>query len=258
MVALRLIPCLDVANGRVVKGVNFVNLRDAGDPVELACLYSEEGADELVFLDIRATFENRKTLVDLVSRTAQTVKIPFTVGGGINSISSIYELLRAGADKVSLNSSAVNNPQLILESSQKFGSQCIVIAIDARKKLAQSTPETKWEVYVKGGRENTGLDVISWAKKVEELGAGEILLTSMDGDGTQKGYDLQLTKSVAEAVDIPVIASGGAGSLNDIYEVFTKGKASAALLASLLHDKKLTIKEIKSFLLGRGLLIRPT
>jgi len=258
MVALRLIPCLDVANGRVVKGVNFVNLRDAGDPVELACLYSEEGADELVFLDIRATFENRKTLVDLVSRTAQTVKIPFTVGGGINSISSIYELLRAGADKVSLNSSAVNNPQLILESSQKFGSQCIVIAIDARKKLAKSTPENKWEVYVKGGRENTGLDVISWAKKVEELGAGEILLTSMDGDGTQKGYDLQLTKSVAEAVDIPVIASGGAGSLNDIYEVFTKGKASAALLASLLHDKKLTIKEIKSFLLGRGLLIRPT
>ena len=258
MVALRLIPCLDVANGRVVKGVNFVNLRDAGDPVELACLYSEEGADELVFLDIRATFENRKTLVDLVSRTAQTVKIPFTVGGGINSISSIYELLRAGADKVSLNSSAVNNPQLILESSQKFGSQCIVIAIDARKKLAQPTSESKWEVYVKGGRENTGLDVISWAKKVEELGAGEILLTSMDGDGTQKGYDLQLTKSVAEAVDIPVIASGGAGSLNDIYEVFTKGKASAALLASLLHDKKLTIKEIKSFLLGRGLLIRPT
>ena len=254
MVALRLIPCLDVANGRVVKGVNFINIRDAGDPVELACLYSDEGADELVFLDIKATFENRKTLIDLVSRTAKTVKIPFTVGGGIKSIESINDLLRAGADKVSLNSSAVTNPALIKDSSEKFGSQCIVIAIDARKKINQ---DNKWEVYINGGRINTGIDVISWSKKVEELGAGEILLTSMDGDGTQKGYDLELNKSVSEAVNIPVIASGGAGSLNDIYEVFTKGGASAALLASLLHDKILTIKEIKSYLIEQDLLIRP-
>ena len=254
MVALRLIPCLDVANGRVVKGVNFINLRDAGDPVELACLYSDEGADELVFLDIKATFENRKTLIDLVSRTAKTVKIPFTVGGGIKSIDSINDLLRAGADKVSLNSSAVSNPELIQESSSKFGSQCIVIAIDARKKINQ---DNKWEVYINGGRINTGIDVISWSKKVEELGAGEILLTSMDGDGTQKGYDLELNKSVSEAVNIPVIASGGAGCLNDIYEVFTEGRSSAALLASLLHDKILTIKEIKSYLIEKNLLIRP-
>ena len=254
MVALRLIPCLDVANGRVVKGVNFVNLRDAGDPVELACLYSEEGADELVFLDIKATYENRKTLVDLVSRTAKTVKIPFTVGGGINSIESINELLRAGADKVSLNSSAVKNPKLITECAKKFGRQCIVVAIDARKKINK---RNEWEVYIKGGRENTKIDVIEWAMKVEKLGAGEILLTSMDGDGTQKGYDLSLTETVANTVNIPVIASGGAGCLNDIYDVFNKSKASAALLASLLHDKKLTIKEIKSFLIERNLLIRP-
>ena len=254
MVALRLIPCLDVANGRVVKGVNFVNLRDAGDPVELASFYSEEGADELVFLDIKATFENRKTLIELVSRTAKTVKIPFTVGGGINSIDSINELLRAGADKISINSSAVENPELIKKSSERFGSQCIVVAIDARKKENASNA---WEVYVKGGRENTGIDAISWAKKVEKFGAGEILLTSMDGDGTQKGYDLDLTKTVANSINIPVIASGGAGCLNDIYEVFIKANASAALLASLLHDKKITIEEIKSFLMKKKLLIRP-
>ena len=254
MVALRLIPCLDVANGRVVKGINFINLRDSGDPVELACRYSNEGADELVFLDIRASLENRKTLIDLVSRTAKSVKIPFTVGGGIDSISSINDLLRAGADKVSLNSSAVRNPNLISESSQKFGSQCIVIAIDARRKFNKLN---EWEVYIKGGRENTGLDVITWAKKIEKLGAGEILLTSMDGDGTQNGYDLLLTQSVANIVNIPVIASGGAGCLEDIYDVLKKGKASAALLASLLHDKKLTLKEIKEFLLQKNLLIRP-
>ena len=254
MVALRLIPCLDVANGRVVKGINFINLRDAGDPVELACLYSDEGADELVFLDIKATFENRKTLIDLVSRTAKSVKIPFTVGGGINSIDSINDLLRAGADKVSLNSSAVKNPRLIKESSEKFGSQCIVIAIDAKRNISKNN---KWEVYINGGRINTGIDVISWSKKVEEFGAGEILLTSMDGDGTQKGYDLELNKRVSEAVNIPVIASGGAGSLNDIFEVFTKGGASAALLASLLHDKILSIAEIKSYLIKKNLLIRP-
>ncbi len=255
MVALRLIPCLDVANGRVVKGINFINLRDSGDPVELACKYSDEGADELVFLDIRATLENRNTLIDLVSRTAKSVKIPFTVGGGIDSISSINQLLRAGADKVSLNSSAVKNPDLIYKSSKKFGSQCIVVAIDARRKLKKFN---EWDVYVKGGRENTGLDVLSWAKKVEELGAGEILLTSMDGDGTQNGYDLSLTQSVSNVVNIPVIASGGAGCLDDIYDVFTTGKAHAALLASLLHDKKLTLKEIKNFLIEKKLVIRPS
>ena len=254
MVALRLIPCLDVANGRVVKGVNFINLRDSGDPVELACKYSDEGADELVFLDIRATLENRNTLIDLVSRTAKSVKIPFTVGGGIDSISAINDLLRAGADKVSLNSSAVRNPSLISKSSKQFGAQCIVIAIDAKRKL--SNPH-EWEVYVKGGRENTGIDVLKWAKRVEDLGAGEILLTSMDGDGTQKGYDLNLTESVANAVKIPVIASGGAGCLDDIYNVLTSGKASAALLASLLHDEKFTLGEIKTFLLEKKLVIRP-
>jgi len=254
MVALRLIPCLDVANGRVVKGVNFINLRDSGDPVELACRYSDEGADELVFLDIRASVENRKTLIELVSRTAKAVKIPFTVGGGIDSVSSINELLRAGADKVSLNSSAVRNPELISQSSKKFGAQCIVVAIDARRKLNKFN---EWDVYVKGGRENTGLDVLSWAKKVEELGAGEILLTSMDGDGTQSGYDLLLTQTVSNLVKIPVIASGGAGCLEDIYDVFKTGKASAALLASLLHDKKLTLQEIKTFLLDKKLPIRP-
>jgi len=254
MVALRLIPCLDVANGRVVKGVNFVNLKDSGDPVELACRYSDAGADELVFLDIRASVENRKTLVELVARTAKSVKIPFTVGGGVDSIISINNLLRAGADKVSLNSSAVKNPHIISKSSEKFGTQCIVIAIDARRKTNKSN---EWDVYIKGGRENTGLDVITWAKKVEQLGAGEILLTSMDGDGTQNGYDLLLTQMVSDAVNIPVIASGGAGCLEDIYKVFTEGKASAALLASLLHDKKMTIDEIKSFLIEKKLPIRP-
>jgi len=214
----------------------------------------DEGADELVFLDIRASVENRNTLVDLVSRTAKSVKIPFTVGGGIDSVSSINDLLRAGADKVSLNSSAVRNPDLISESSREFGNQCIVIAIDAKRKVNKTD---EWEVYVKGGRKNTGIDVLSWAKKVEELGAGEILLTSMDGDGTQNGYDLHLTESVTNIVNIPVIASGGAGCLEDIYDVFNEGKASAALLASLLHDKKLSLREIKTFLLEKKLPIRP-
>ena len=208
----------------------------------------------MVFLDIRARVENRNTLVDLVSRTAKSVKIPFTVGGGIDSVSSINDLLRAGADKVSLNSSAVRNPDLIYKSSRKFGNQCIVIAIDARRRFNKVD---QWDVYIKGGRENTGIDVLTWAKKVEELGAGEILLTSMDGDGTQNGYDLDLTESVANIVNIPVIASGGAGSLEDIYDVFKEGKASAALLASLLHDKKLTLQEIKTFLLRKNLPIRP-
>ncbi len=255
MVALRLIPCLDVANGRVVKGINFVGLRDAGDPVELACRYSEEGADELVFLDITATYEARTTLIEIVRRTAESVTIPFTVGGGISSIDGITELLRAGADKISLNSSAVRDPQLILRGASQFGSQCIVVAIDAKKR---SEKPIGWDVFVKGGRENTGLDVLSWAKKVADLGAGEILLTSMDGDGTQQGYDLELTRTISEAVSIPVIASGGAGSLEHVLEAFQHGKASAALLASLLHDKDLSIEEIKNYLLSKKLLIRPT
>ena len=220
MVALRLIPCLDVARGRVVKGINFVGLRDAGDPVELACRYSRAGADELVFLDIAASHEGRATLVDLVRRTAESVTIPFTVGGGISSVEGITELLRAGADKVSLNSSAVGRPELVREGARRFGCQCIVVAIDARRR---NSGTDGWDVYVKGGRENTGLDVVSWAQQVTELGAGEILLTSMDGDGTQAGYDLELTRAVAAAVAVPVIASGGAGCLDHIAAALETG-----------------------------------
>ena len=256
MVALRLIPCLDVAKGRVVKGVNFVGLRDAGDPVELACRYSQAGADELVFLDIAASHEGRATLVEMVRRTSEQVTIPFTVGGGIASVEGITELLRAGADKVSLNSSAVRRPELVKEGADRFGCQCIVVAIDARRREAGG-----WDVYVKGGRENTGLDVIAWARRVAELGAGEILLTSMDGDGTQAGYDLELTRAVAQAVPVPVIASGGAGCLDHIAAALDEGpdggQASAALLASLLHDGILTVEGIKADLLSRGLMIRP-
>ena len=256
MVALRLIPCLDVAKGRVVKGVNFVGLRDAGDPVELACRYSQAGADELVFLDIAASHEGRATLVEMVRRTSEEVTIPFTVGGGIASVEGITELLRAGADKVSLNSSAVRRPELVKEGADRFGCQCIVVAIDARRREAGG-----WDVYVKGGRENTGLDVIAWARRVAELGAGEILLTSMDGDGTQAGYDLELTRAVAQAVPVPVIASGGAGCLDHIAAALDEGpdggQASAALLASLLHDGILTVEAIKADLLSRGLMIRP-
>ncbi len=254
MVALRLIPCLDVADGRVVKGVNFLGLRDAGDPVELACRYSTAGADELVFLDIAASHQGRKTLVQLVRRTAEAVTIPFTVGGGIRSIDGIKELLRAGADKVSLNSSAVQEPNLVSLGAQRFGSQCIVVAIDARRR---NQAERGWDVFIQGGRKNTGLDVLTWAKEVSNLGAGEILLTSMDGDGTKAGYDLELTRAVVEAVPIPVIASGGAGCVEHIAEAFTQGNASAALLASLLHDGVLTVEEIKKYLIGRGLLVRP-
>ena len=256
MVALRLIPCLDVAKGRVVKGVNFVGLRDAGDPVELACRYSQAGADELVFLDIAASHEGRSTLVEMVRRTSEEVTIPFTVGGGIASVEGITELLRAGADKVSLNSSAVRRPELVTEGADRFGCQCIVVAIDARRRQAGG-----WDVSVKGGRENTGLDVTAWARRVVELGAGEILLTSMDGDGTQAGYDLELTRAVAQAVPVPVIASGGAGCLDHIAAALDDGpdggQASAALLESLLHDGVLTVEAIKSDLLGRGLMIRP-
>ena len=255
MVALRLIPCLDVANGRVVKGVNFVGLRDAGDPVELAFHYSQEGADELVFLDIAASHEARSTMIDIVRRTAECVTIPFTVGGGISTTEGINALLRAGADKISLNSSAVKNPELIRNGSSQFGTQCIVVAIDAKRR---SEGDFGWDVFINGGRINTGLDALSWAKKVAEFGAGEILLTSMDGDGTQNGYDLELTRAIAEEVSIPVIASGGAGCLDHIFDAFNDGKASAALLASLLHDKDLTIEQIKNYLIERKLFIRPT
>lgn len=254
MVALRLIPCLDVADGRVVKGVNFVGLRDAGDPVELACRYSQAGADELVFLDIAATHEGRETLVDLVRRTAEAVTIPFTVGGGIGALDGITALLRAGADKVSLNSSAVKDPSLVAQGADRFGCQCIVVAIDARRRQGINAG---WDVFVRGGRQNTGLDAVNWARQVAQLGAGEILLTSMDGDGTQAGYDLELTAAVAEAVPVPVIASGGAGCLDHIADALTTGRASAALLASLLHDGVLTVEQIKENLLQRGLPIRP-
>ncbi len=258
MVALRLIPCLDVADGRVVKGVNFVGLRDAGDPVELACRYSQAGADELVFLDIAASHQGRSTLVEMVRRTAEQVTIPFTVGGGISSVEGITDLLRAGADKVSLNSSAVRDPELVARGADRFGCQCIVVAIDARRREPGAEG---WDVFVKGGRQNTGLDVVSWARRVADLGAGEILLTSMDGDGTQAGYDLALTRAVAQAVPVPVIASGGAGCLDHIAEALDQGpqggQASAALLASLLHDGVLTVEEIKVDLQSRGMSIRP-
>ena len=258
MVALRLIPCLDVADGRVVKGVNFVGLRDAGDPVELACRYSQAGADELVFLDIAASHQGRSTLVEMVRRTAEQVTIPFTVGGGISSVEGITDLLRAGADKVSLNSSAVRDPELVARGADRFGCQCIVVAIDARRR--ESGAEG-WDVFVKGGRQNTGLDVVSWARRVADLGAGEILLTSMDGDGTQAGYDLALTRAVAQAVPVPVIASGGAGCLDHIAEALDQGprggQGSAALLASLLHHGVLTVEEIKVDLQSRGMSIRP-
>ena len=256
MVAKRIIPCLDVAEGRVVKGVNFVGLRDAGDPVELACRYSASGADELVFLDIAASHQGRATLVELVRRTAEAVTIPFTVGGGISTVEGITELLRAGADKVSLNSSVVRDPELVARGAERFGCQCIVVAIDARRR-----EEGGWDVYVKGGSENTGLDAVEWARRVVALGAGEILLTSMDGDGTQAGYELNLTRAVADAVDVPVIASGGAGCIDHIAQALDVGPqgghASAALLASLLHDGVLTVEEIKLDLLGRGFNIRP-
>ncbi|HEY9729510.1 MAG TPA: imidazole glycerol phosphate synthase subunit HisF [Chroococcales cyanobacterium] len=246
MLAKRILPCLDVNAGRVVKGVNFVNLQDAGDPVELAQAYNDAGADELVFLDITATHEDRNIIIDVVYRTADQVFIPLTVGGGIQSLESIKLLLRAGADKVSLNSAAVRNPDFVNEASDRFGNQCIVIAIDARRRLDPNHPG--WDVYVRGGRENTGLDAIAWAKEVEKRGAGELLITSMDADGTKAGYDIELTRTIAEQVQIPVIASGGAGNCAHIHEALTDGKAEAALLASLLHYGELTVSQIKTYL----------
>ena len=246
MLAKRILPCLDVKAGRVVKGVNFVDLKDAGDPVELAKVYNDAGADELVFLDITATHEDRSTIIDVVYRTAEQVFIPLTVGGGIQSLENIKKLLRAGADKVSINSAAVRSPDFINRASDRFGGQCIVVAIDARRRKDTSDPG--WDVYVRGGRENTGIDAIKWAKEVENRGAGELLVTSMDADGTQAGYDLELTSTMANQVEIPVIASGGAGNCQHIYKALTEGQAEAALLASLLHYGQLTVAEIKTYL----------
>lgn len=246
MLAKRILPCLDVKAGRVVKGVNFVDLKDAGDPVELAAAYNDAGADELVFLDITATHEDRDIIFDVVYRTAEQVFIPLTVGGGIQNLEMIKNLLRAGADKVSINSAAVRDPNLINRASDRFGVQCIVVAIDARRRSDPDNPG--WDVYVRGGRENTGIDALKWAKEVTKRGAGELLVTSMDADGTQAGYDLELTRKIAESVEIPVIASGGAGTCHHIYEALTEGKAEAALLASLLHYGQLRMEEIKTYL----------
>ena len=255
MLAKRILPCLDVNAGRVVKGINFVDLKDAGDPVELAQAYNEAGADELVFLDITATHEDRHTILDVVYRTAEQVFIPLTVGGGVRHVDNIRELLRAGADKVSINSAAVRDPDLVKRSSDRFGNQCIVVAIDARRRHDPTNPG--WDVYVRGGRENTGIDALEWAEKVVNYGAGEILLTSMDAHGTKAGYDLELTRAVAERVAVPVIASGGAGNCGHIYEALTDGKAEAALLASLLHYGELTVAEIKAYLTAQNLAVRP-
>ncbi len=250
MLAKRIIPCLDVLNGRVVKGVNFVNLRDAGDPVEQAAVYDREGADELVFLDITASHENRNTVLDMVRRVADTVFMPFCVGGGIRTIDDIRATLLAGADKVSINSAAVNNPDLINQGAWGFGSQCIVVAIDPKR------IDGRWEVFINGGRVPTGREAVAWAKEVEDRGAGEILLTSMDRDGTKAGYDIELTHAVAEAVSIPVIASGGAGTLEHFYEALTVGSADAALAASLFHYNEICISDLKRYLAARGVPVR--
>lgn len=252
MFTKRIIPCLDVNRGRVVKGVNFVDLKDAGDPVEIARAYDAAGADELVFLDITASCENRDTVTDMVRAVASSVFIPFTVGGGIRTVDDFKKLLREGADKISVNSAAIDRPQLITEAAEKFGSQCVVVAIDAKQRADGSG----WNVYKNGGRIDVGLDAVEWAKKAETLGAGEILLTSMDGDGTKAGYDLKLTRAIADAVSIPVIASGGAGSLEHFYDALTEGGADAALAASLFHYKELEIREVKEYLRDRGLPVR--
>ena len=258
MLAKRIIPCLDVKDGRVVNGVNFVDLIDAGDPVAQAQLYDREGADELVFLDITATHEARNIMIDVVRRVADTVFIPFTVGGGIRTVDDMRALLLAGADKVSVNSAAVRNPQLIREGAKRFGSQCIVVAIDARRRQGEDRAARGdgWDVYVSGGRINTALDAVKWAKEVEQLGAGEILLTSMDGDGTKEGYDVALTSAISRAVNIPVIASGGAGRADHFAAALTEGGAAAALAASLFHFKELSILEVKQDLIDRGIAIR--
>ena len=251
MLKNRIIPCLDVKNGRVVKGINFVELKDAGDPVEQAKIYSDGGADEICFLDITASNENRDTILDVVKKTSQECFVPLTVGGGVRNIEDISNLLKSGADKVSINTSAVTNKKNITESAESFGSQCIVIAIDAKKKS-----EKRWEVFTHGGRNSTGLDVLNYAKEVEELGAGEILLTSMDRDGTKKGYDLELTELVSNSVNIPVIASGGVGKLDHLYDGLKKGKASAVLAASIFHFGEFSINDAKKYLESKGIPVR--
>jgi len=251
MLTKRIIPCLDVKDGRVVKGVKFLNLRDAGDPVEVAQFYDNEIADEIVFLDITASFEKRDIMLDVVKRTAETVFMPLTVGGGIRNLEDIRQLLKAGADKVSINTAAVKDAELVEKASEKFGSQCIVVAIDAKR-----NGKDKWEVYIHGGRTSAGLDAIKWGKIVEKMGAGEILLTSMDKDGTKDGYDIGLTKRFSESLNIPIIASGGAGNLDHIYEAFAKGKADAALAASIFHYKEYSIRDVKENLKKRGIKVR--
>ena len=252
MFTMRIIPCLDVNNGRVVKGENFVNLRDAGDPVEIAAAYDKAGADEVVFLDITASSDNRGTVVDMVRRVAEKVFIPFTVGGGIRTVEDFKMLLREGADKISINSSAINTPNLISDAADKFGSQCVVVAIDARRRADGSG----WNVYKNGGRVDTGLDAIEWAIKANSLGAGEILLTSMDCDGTKAGYDIELTKLISDNVSIPVIASGGAGTMEHFYDALTEGGADAALAASLFHYKEMEIMDLKNYLADKGVSVR--
>lgn len=251
MLTKRIIPCLDVKEGRVVKGTNFIGLRDAGDPVERAAAYDAEGADELVFLDITASFEQRKAMLDVIRRTAAKVFMPLTVGGGISTVDDIRNALRAGADKTSINSAAVANPEIIAEGAKLFGNQCIVLAIDAKR-----CGDNKWEVYVQGGRKPTGIDAVEWAKKGVALGAGEILLTSMDADGTKSGYDIPLTRAISSVVNVPVIASGGAGSLEDFYDVLAQGGADAVLAASVFHYKTFTIRQVKEYLRSRGIEVR--
>ena len=274
MLAKRIIPCLDVKAGRVVKGTRFLDLRDAGDPVEISAFYDKEGADELVFLDITASHEERDIIIDVVANTASEVFIPLTVGGGIRTIEDIRRLLRAGADKVSINTAVVKDPDLINRASRRFGSQCIVVAIDAKRRDAawkyvpvsrldiqieeSISRSTRWEVYINGGRTPTGRDAVEWAIEAEARGAGEILLTSMDCDGTKDGYDYELTRRVSESIHLPVIASGGAGELEHFYEVLTRGKADAALAASVFHYKTLSISQVKSFLIERNLVVRPS
>ncbi len=277
MLAKRIIPCLDVKDGRVVKGVKFVNLRDAGDPVEIAAAYEKEGADELTFLDITASHEKRDIILDVVSRTAEQVFMPLTVGGGVRSLEDIRNLLKAGADKVAINTAAVFNPQFVQEAAQRFGSQCIVVAIDAKRvqkdsslfeptlewknkfpKLFERPNHSSWEVFTHGGRNPTGIQVIPWAQLMEQFGAGEILLTSMDQDGTKEGFDVQLNKSVSETTNIPIIASGGAGNLDHLYQALVNGKADAVLAASIFHFKEFTIPETKAYLANKGIIVRTT
>lgn len=256
MLTKRIIPCLDIKDGRVVKGVKFLRLKDAGDPIKAARAYDFQRADELVFLDITASFENRKTFIELVERIAENIYMPFTVGGGIRNIDDIVGLLKAGADKVSINTAAVNNPQLIKEASSRFGSQCIVVAIDAKKDPKSEGDNSRWEVFVNGGRGATGLDAVSWAKECMRLGAGEILLTSMDYDGTKDGFDIPLTRKISSALSIPVIASGGAGNLEHFYTAITEAKADACLAASIFHFGEYSVRQVKEYLNNKGVAVR--